>query len=256
MYTYLFLYVFFFLLYNLLFVSPLTGAIALDDEILNVLDGVVDAFYPGPHGAQAIADVLFGEYSPSGRSPITFYKSTSDLPALDEMNWYPSNVSNGISYRYFTQDVLFPFGSGMSYTTFKYDNMVVDKKTISSCDTVTVSIDVTNTGTMDSDEVVQCYVKQPHASVPVPQVRLVGFSRINLKIGEKKTVVVDIEPKSHTAVLKGDVVGEEIYTAGDSVVVEKGVFELYCGCGQPDFNEENVMMELIEVMDSKVVSDC
>ena len=84
------------LLYNLLFVSPLTGAIALDDEILNVLDGVVDAFYPGPHGAQAIADVLFGEYSPSGRSPITFYKSTSDLPALDEMNWYPSNVSNGI----------------------------------------------------------------------------------------------------------------------------------------------------------------
>ena len=61
-----------------------------------VQDGVVDAFYPGPHGAQAIADVLFGEYSPSGRSPITFYKSTSDLPALDEMNWYPSNVSNGI----------------------------------------------------------------------------------------------------------------------------------------------------------------
>ena len=65
-------------LHNLFFVSPLTGAIALDDEILNVLDGVVDAFYPGPHGAQAIADVLFGEYSPSGRSPITFYKSTSN----------------------------------------------------------------------------------------------------------------------------------------------------------------------------------
>ena len=173
------------------------------------------------------------------------------------MNWYPSNVSNGISYRYFTKDVLFPFGFGLSYSTFHYDNMQVDNKTVSSCDTVTVSIDVTNTGTMDSDEVVQCYVKQPHASVPVPQVRLVGFNKVSLKSGEMKTVVVQIAPKSHTAVLKGDVVGEDIYTAGDSVVVEKGEFELYCGCGQPDFNDNNVLMELIDVMDSKVVnSEC
>jgi beta-glucosidase len=119
------------------------------------LDAVVDAFYPGPHGAAAIADCLFGVFSPSGRLPVTFYKQTSDLPALDNMDWYPQedgNASQGISYRYFQGDVMYPFGHGLSYTKFRYVNLTSTSLTTSSlttsssvihikpCDTVAVGV--------------------------------------------------------------------------------------------------------------------
>ena len=103
------------------------GAIAFDDETLDALDGIIDAFYPGPHGAEAIAGVLFGDFSPAGRSPVTFYKSTASLPPLGHMEMYPNakdpNTYPGITYRFYTKEVLFPFGFGLSYTTFSYSNL-------------------------------------------------------------------------------------------------------------------------------------
>ena len=140
---------------------------------MQALDGIVDAFYPGPHGAQAIADVIFGEFSPAGRTPVTFYRKTSDLPPLDEMNWYPNATANnpGISYRYFQGMCCFHL-FGLSYTEFSYSNLKPASLAIGPCETLQLTIDVENIGMVDSDEVVQCYVKQPSASVPVPQVRL------------------------------------------------------------------------------------
>jgi beta-glucosidase len=222
------------------------GAVALDDETLGALDAVVDAFYPGPHGAQAIADVIFGEFSPSGRTPITFYRKTADLPKLDEMDWYPNVTRNspGISYRYFRGDVLFPFGFGLSYTKFAYSGLKPASTTIGPCDTLTVTIDVVNTGRMDSDEVVQCYVKQPNASVPVPQVRLAAFARAHVEVGQTVTVSLSVPPQSHAAVLDA-VTGDAIYTAGSDVVVEAGAFELYCGGGQPDFADDTLKTEIV-----------
>ena len=104
----------------------------------------------------------------------------------------------------------------------------------------------------------QCYVKQPSASVPVPQVRLAGFARVHLPANSTQTVVVAIAPNAHTAVLApgGDATGDAIYTAGSSVVVEKGTFEVHCGHGQPDFDPQ-VLMVAVEVVDQgKRVDEC
>ena len=231
------------------------GALALDDETMQALDGIVDAFYPGPHGAQAIADVIFGGYSPAGRTPVTFYRKTADLPPLDEMNWYPNETTNspGISYRYFEGKVLFPFGFGLSYTEFAYSNLSLASASVGPCETLQLSIDVMNTGLVDSDEVVQCYVKQPHASVPVPKVRLAAFARIHLKSGEKQTVSMSIAPNTHTAVLTSPI-GEAVYTAASSVVVEAGTFEVYCGGGQPDYAD--TMQASVQVVFSSKLMEC
>ena len=247
------------------------GAVALDDETLGALDAVVDAFYPGPHGAQAIADCLFGVFSPSGRLPVTFYRQTTDLPALDNMDWYPQeNVSQGISYRYFQGQVLYPFGHGLSYAEFKYTNFTTINPSLSSsssssdpnisvgpCDVVKMTIDVTNVGSVDSDEVVQCYVKQPHASVPVPQVRLAAFARVHVPKGQTVTVSILIPPSSHTIVQNkgGDATGNDIYQAGTSVVVEKGTFIVYCGGGQPDY-DHGVLSVDVEVVSSSTMDYC
>jgi beta-glucosidase len=219
------------------------GAIAFDDETLDALDGIIDAFYPGPHGAEAIAGVLFGDFSPAGRTPVTFYKSTASLPPLGHMKMYPNatdpNTYPGITYRFYTKEVLFPFGFGLSYTTFAYSNLhIVNGSTsFKPCDSIAISVDVMNTGAVDSDEVVQLYIKQPEATVPVPQVRLAAFTRVYIPAGQKKTVNLLVSPSSHAVVLAdgGDATGEDIYTAWRSIAVEKGVFEMYAGGGQPDY---------------------
>ena len=219
------------------------GAIAFDDETLEALDGIVDAFYPGPEGAEAIAGVLFGEFSPAGRTPVTFYKSTASLPPLGHMEMYPNltdpTTYPGITYRFYNGDVLFPFGYGLSYTTFSYSNLQVASmsNTFKPCDSIAISVDVTNTGDVDSDEVVQLYIKQPAATVPVPQVRLASFARVHILAGEKKSVNLMVSPSTHAVVLAdgGNATGEEVYGAWRSVAVEEGVFEIYVGGGQPDY---------------------
>ena len=219
------------------------GAIAFDDETLNALDAIIDAFYPGPHGAEAIAGVLFGDFSPAGRTPVTFYKSTDSLPPLGNMEMYPNSTDPdtypGITYRFYTKEVLFPFGFGLSYTTFSYSNLYIVNKSTSfkPCDSIAISVDVVNTGTVDSDEIVQLYIKQPEATVPVPQVRLAAFSRVHIPAGQKQTVILLVSPSSHAIVQAdgGDATGEDIYSAWRSVAVEKGIIEMYAGGGQPDY---------------------
>jgi beta-glucosidase len=172
----------------------------------------VQAWYPGQHG-DAVADVLFGDYNPAGRLPVTFYKSVEDLPAFTD---YAMAGGNGRTYRYFKGAVLYPFGYGLSYTKFEYSNLAVTANPSTTQD-VLVSVAVKNTGAVAGDEVVQVYVENPAgnggetapiASALVPATRpspaavaaalppkaLVGFQRVTLKPGEQKMVAFTITP--------------------------------------------------------------
>jgi beta-glucosidase len=130
---------------------------------------IVELWYPGQAGGTALADVLFGDYNPAGRLPVTFYKSEDQLPAFDDYSM------KGRTYRYFEGEPLYPFGYGLSYTTFTYSNLVVKG--------VNVTVDVKNSGKRDGEEVVQLYAKHPGV---VRELR--AFERVPLRAGEKKTV--------------------------------------------------------------------
>ena len=162
----------------LVFVHLSGSAVALAPEAENC-DAILQAWYGGQAGGEAVADVLFGDYNPAGRLPVTFYASDADLPHFNDYNM------EGHTYRYFKGQPLFPFGHGLSYTTFEYgDAQVADG---------VITIPVTNAGAMDGDEVVQVYVKAV-ADVDGPIKSLRGFERVNIKAGE--TVSVEIPFKA------------------------------------------------------------
>jgi beta-glucosidase len=187
------------------------SALALNWENKN-LDAIVEAWYPGQEGGTAIADVLFGDYNPSGRLPVTFYKSVNQLPPFEDY------AMKGRTYRYFEGEPLYPFGYGLSYTTFKYGNLQVPF-VMKAGDTSTINVEVENSGKFDGDEVVQLYVKHLNASFHVPLIALAGFKRIRLKAGEKKMVSFILDPRKlsvinneyHRVVLPGEV---EIFVGG------------------------------------------
>jgi beta-glucosidase len=134
----------------------------------------------------AIADVLFGDYNPAGRTTMTWYAADSDLPS--DMLQYDIRAGKGLTYQYFTGTPLYPFGYGLSYTTFVYTNLVVGAPSLRLCDETTVSADVQNTGTRDGDEVVQLYVSYSGGSLTRPKMQLRGFQRVHLAAGAKQTV--------------------------------------------------------------------
>lgn len=143
------------------------------------IPAIVDAWYPGESGGTAIADVLFGDYNPAGRLPFTFYKSVNDLPPMNDYE-----INKGRTYQYFKGKPLYPFGYGLSYTSFKYSNMSITQ----SDNNVSITMNVKNTGKYDGDEVIQLYVKYVKSSVQRPLKQLVGFKRTSLAIGETKSV--------------------------------------------------------------------
>jgi beta-glucosidase len=145
---------------------------------------IVEAWYPGQGGGTAIADVLFGDYNPAGRLPVTFYKSVDQLPAFTDYNM------KGRTYRFFDGDPLWAFGYGLSYTTFGYDKLAVPPSARAGQD-VTVKVDVKNTGKRAGEEVVQVYVKGP-ASPGAPLKSLAAFQRVALKQGEHKMLQLKI----------------------------------------------------------------
>jgi len=143
---------------------------------------ILEAWYPGQAGGTAIADVLFGRYDPGGRLPVTFYRGVADLPPFDDYSMAHR------TYRFFDGVPLYPFGYGLGYTTFGYTRLRTSADTLRRGDTVTVAVDVTNTGARAGDEVVQLYVRYPDSKLPRPIRDLRGFRRISLLPHQTRTV--------------------------------------------------------------------
>jgi len=151
---------------------------------------ILDGWYLGQEGGTALADVLFGDYNPAGRLPITVPRSVGQLP-----DYYYSKPTAKRGYIFSDTSPLFPFGFGLSYTTFNYANMRVTPSSMGASATATVSVDVTNTGKRAGDEVVQMYIRDEVSSVTRPVKELRGFERITLKPGETKSVTFKLGPQ-------------------------------------------------------------
>ena len=174
---------------------------------------IVEGWYLGQEGGSAAASMLFGDVNPGGKLPITFPRSVGQLPA-----YYNHKPSMNRDYLFTGRKPLFPFGWGLSYTTFHFDNLRVDPAVIGTGGATTVSVDVTNTGGREGDEVAQLYIHQRVASVTRPVMELRAFQRIGLKPGEKKTVEFKLTPRD-LWMLDRDM----------HWVVEPGVFDIMVG---------------------------
>ncbi len=168
------------------FVMMTGSALAIPEESATV-PAIINAWYGGQSAGTAIADVLFGDYNPAGRLPVTFYKSDSDLPDFNDYSM------DNRTYRYFKGEPLYPFGYGLSYSTFQYDQLKVPA-TSGMGKNISVSLRITNTGKRDGDEVVQLYVSNPAKDTKVPVRSLKGFKRIFLKTGESKMITFNLKP--------------------------------------------------------------
>jgi beta-glucosidase len=178
---------------------------------------ILEAWYPGQAAGAAIADVLLGDYDPAGRLPVTFYNSVDQLPAFTDYRMV------GRTYRYFRGGVLFPFGYGLSYTRFAYRDLRVPP-TVRAGEPVEVSAEVENTGGVAGEEVVQLYVANRAATVPVPIRSLAGVERISLRPGERRRVAFTLAPRQLSLI-------DSAFTR----VVEPGAYEVSVGGKQPGF---------------------
>lgn len=158
-------------------------------EVEDMVEAILFVWYPGMEGGRAVADVLFGDVSPSGKLPLTFPKSLDQLPAFDDYSM------DERTYRYMTAEPLYPFGFGLSYNHFKYSKLQLDKTDLPLGDSLQVSLTLTNSSGSDSAEVVQYYLSDLHASTVVPLHHLIGFERVNLKAGESKKLTFTITPE-------------------------------------------------------------
>lgn len=198
-------------------VAVVTGGSPMNlSEVQELADAVLLVWYPGEEGGNAVADVLFGKVAPSGKLPITFPKSLSQLPPFEDYSM------KGRTYKYMNVDPMYPFGFGLSYTTFSYSDASVSAKSISKNESVVVSVKITNTGKQAAEEVVQLYISDLKASVEVPNFQLNNMQRISLNVGETKEVRFTLSPKAFELV-KND--GTKIIEAGD--------FKIYIGGSSP-----------------------
>jgi beta-glucosidase len=167
-------------------IAVVTAGSAVDiAAIAPYADAIILAWYPGEQGGRALADIVFGNVSPSGRLPVTFYKSLSDLPD------YKDYSVKDRTYRYFKGTVAYPFGFGLSYTTFAYAWNQAPQKTYALKDTIRVTVNVKNTGAYDGDEVVQAYIQYPDME-RMPLKELKAFARVNVNKGGEATVTLSI----------------------------------------------------------------
>mmetsp|Transcript_10541 Transcript_10541/g.12058 ORF Transcript_10541/g.12058 Transcript_10541/m.12058 type:complete len:955 (-) Transcript_10541:4-2868(-) len=214
------------------------GTFALLD-MFDQADAVVDAWYPGQQGGNAVVDVLYGNYNPGGKAAATFYQGDIDLPPnLAQQDLYHGN---GITYRYYNGTPVIPFGFGLSYTNFTYGYISINSSSgsvnIGPCDDILVSVTVFNMGLVMGDEVVQLYLSQTNASVPVPRVRLADFVRVkNLMPGTSQRVTLRIQPMYRSIVIPS--VDGNAYAAQRFVEPEN--LTIFIGGGQPNFGSQGM----------------
>lgn len=186
-----------------------------------------------------------------GRTASTWYNSTEDLTAPEEQN---ESEGKGMTYRYiknYRGAVVYPFGHGLSYTTFSYSKLSVNAGAASTgpCDAIAVTVTVTNTGSVDGDEVIQVYAQTPDATVPTARIRLVAFDRIFIKAGASATVTLAVLPDSHSVVYPS----ADVYH--DTRQVEAGRVVLSVGGGQPDYYAGS-LTATVKVLGGKPLNSC
>jgi beta-glucosidase len=207
-------------------VAIITGGSPMNlSEVHEIADAVLLVWYPGEEGGNAVADVIFGKTSPSGRLPVTFPKSLDQLPA------YENYSMSGRTYRYMKEEPMYPFGFGLGYSKLNYSAIKASASTIKKNQTVDVEATVTNSGNMESDEVVQLYITDMKASVEVPLYSLKGIKRIRLKPGESSQVKFTVTPGMLAM----------INEKGQSIV-EPGVFKVYIAGASPSSRSEALGM--------------
>jgi beta-glucosidase len=186
---------------------------------IDKVDAVIDAWYPGEQGGHGVADVIFGAYNPAGRLPVTFAMSEGQLP----LSYNHKPTGRGDDYLDLTGMPLFPFGFGLSYSTFEYSGLEISAATISPTGRVTVACTVKNTGTRPGDEVVQLYIRDVLGSVARPVMELKGFDRIRLDPGQSRRVTFDLGPE-HLKMLDENM----------KWIVEPGTFRVMVGASSKD----------------------
>ncbi|MCX7797163.1 MAG: glycoside hydrolase family 3 C-terminal domain-containing protein [Melioribacter sp.] len=195
---------------KIIFVNCSGSAIALTPEV-EICDAILQAWYPGELGGIAVADVIFGDYNPCGKLPVTFYKNTEQLPDFEDYSM------KGRTYRFFS-DPLFHFGFGLSYTTFKIGNAKLNKNVINIGDSLSFTVPITNMGKYDGAEVLQIYIKKVN-DIDGPIKTLREFKRVELKSGESKEIAITLNNKAF-----------EFYDWNErKMIVSKGEYEIYYG---------------------------
>jgi len=197
----------------------MTGSAVTMGNWIDEVPAIIEAWYAGEEGGNAVADVLFGDYNPGGKLPITFPQSVGQCP----LYYNPKPSGRGYDYVTMSGKPLFPFGHGVSYTEFEYTNLQVAPKKIKPTDSIEIRVDVQNVGAREGDEVVQLYLHDVVASVTRPLKELRGFKRITLKPGEKQTVTFLLLP-------------EQLSFLDQNMqrVIEPGVFEILMGSSSED----------------------
>jgi beta-glucosidase len=190
---------------------------AIDLEEANTeADAIIQAWYPGACGGYVLVDLMKGTFSPSGKLPVTFYPEDHSLPDFEDYSM------DNRTYKFYKGPVLYPFGFGLSYTTFEYSNLQV-REHFEAGQSLKIQFTLENTGKMDAEEVCQVYLHDLESAYRVPQYKLVAFERVALAAGQRKDVVIEVDSKQFQVV---DDSGQELY--------EKGAFDLYVGGSQPD----------------------
>lgn len=198
-------------------IAVITGGSPVNlTEVEKLADAILFVWYPGEEGGTAVADILFGKISPSGRLPITFPKSLDQLPPYEDYSM------NGRTYKYMDLDPMYPFGFGLSYTKFNYGDVKTDKTIISKNETVKVQVNITNSGDVKSDEVVQMYISDIEASVTVPNFKLINTERITLGGGASQNIEFELTPENF-----------EIIKEDGTKTIEPGTFKIYIGGSSP-----------------------
>ena len=195
------------------------SALAVDDSGINA---VIQCWYPGAMGGRAIAETVFGDRNFEGKLPVTFYRTTAELPDFTDY------AMKGRTYRYMTGEALYPFGYGLSYTSFEYSNVKADK-TVADDDGITIDMDVTNKGNMDGRETVQVYVKV-NGVENAPNYQLKGFKKVAVKAGGTEHVSITLSKDSFG-----------LFDTDGKFVIPSGKAIVYVGGQQPDARSEQLL---------------
>jgi len=202
------------------------GSAVVMNRWIDKVNSIVQCWYPGEAGGEAVADMLFGKTNPAGRLPITFPTDESQLPLV--YNHKPTG--RGDDYNNLSGQPLFPFGFGLSYTSFEYSDLRLDRTESDAASPLTVSCTIRNTGTRPGEEVVQLYLHDELASVARPVMELKGFQRIRLAAGEKKTVSFTLDPESF-----------KMFNREMQWVTEPGEYRVMIGASSRDIRLEKIV---------------